>query len=285
MQTQYRISEAERRFLLDGVAQGVRNDGRGCYDYRRVCFEMDPLPTATSSCRLRAGETDCLVSVKCDVIKTNRQCPAAGNFQVSVDCAASVSFALSDSWNLQEASGQLSALLETLCASDDVVDRDALCLIPGEFAWDVRAEILVLTCGGNLLDSVSLALSATLMETLLPKVDVVEAMEEGEVCQIRVDDRPEVGTPFPLKRLPLCVTVAQIQQRFLFDVTWEEELCADAMLCVVVDARCGDVMGLHKIGRGLFDLSAVPSMLQRCRAAAATLVQQLQRELADKNAD
>lgn len=36
MAPQHRVSESERRFLLDGVAQGMRNDGRGCFDYRRA---------------------------------------------------------------------------------------------------------------------------------------------------------------------------------------------------------------------------------------------------------
>jgi len=285
MQSQARISEAERRFLLDGVAQGLRNDGRGCFDYRRIAFETGPIPSATGSCRLRAGETDLIVCVKCEMSKPSLQHPRVGQIQVTVDCAASISVAFSDGRGAEESSRQLSVLLESLCASDGVIDRSALCILPGAFAWDVHVDVLVLTSGGNLLDSVSLALCAALCETVLPKVEVLEAMEEGEVVQLRVDDRPEVGTPFPLRRFPLCVTVAQIQQRFLFDVTSEEELCADAMLCVVVDAKCGEVIGIHKIGPGLFDLGALPSMLDRCRAAAAALMQQLERELALKDHD
>lgn len=279
----HRISEAERKYLLDGVAQGLRNDGRGCFDYRRVAFEMGPIPSATSSCRLRAGETDLLVCVKCDIGKPSRQQPNAGRFQVAVDCAASVSVHFADAWSAEEASRQLSALLESLCAGEAVIDRRDLCVLPGVFAWEIYVDVLVLTSGGNLLDSVSLALCATLLQTTLPKVEVLEAMEEGEVVQLRVDDRPESGTPFPLRRLPLCVTVAQIGQRFLFDVTVEEELCAESTLCVVVDAKTGDVVGLHKLGRGLFDLPVLPEMLLRCRAAAAALFRQLQRELSMKD--
>jgi len=285
MQQIRRISEAERRFLLDGVSQGFRNDGRGCYDYRRLAFEMNPIPSATCSCRLRAGETDLIVCVRCDVAKPSRQLPDRGEVRVNVSCAASVSVAFSDGRSAEGASRKLSLLLESLCFGEGVVDRRELCVQPGEFVWDVHVDVLVLTSGGNLLDSMSLALCAALSETLLPKVEVQEAMEEGEVVQLRVDDRPEMGTPFPLRRLPLCVTVAQIQDRFLFDVTSEEELCADATLCVVVDAKVGDVIGVHKLGGGLFDAAALPSMLERCRATAAVLIQQLERELALKDRD
>lgn len=75
----------------------------------------------------------------------------------------------------------------------------------------------------------------------LRQVEVIEALEEGEEVQLKVDDRPEAGHRFPplgtlgswplfekrLKQLPLCVTVAQLGGKFLMDVTAEEELCAD----------------------------------------------------------
>merc|ERR550532_3249061 len=102
------------------------------------------------------------------------------------------------------------------------------------------------------------------------------------MVQLQVDSRPEAGVAFPMRRLPLCVTAAQVQERFLLDVTREEELCADAMLCVVVDAKCGDVIGLHTLGRGLFNPASLPPTLERCRATAAALTQQLERELAIK---
>eukprot|EP00929_Paragymnodinium_shiwhaense_P077752 TRINITY_DN40102_c0_g1_i1.p1 TRINITY_DN40102_c0_g1~~TRINITY_DN40102_c0_g1_i1.p1 ORF type:complete len:288 (-),score=65.21 TRINITY_DN40102_c0_g1_i1:213-1076(-) len=278
-----RISEAERKFLYDGVAQGLRNDGRGCFDYRRISFEVGTVPTATGSCRLRAGETDVIVGIKSDVGKPSPAQPDCGNCHIVVECAASVSQRFAHGRDAEDVGKQLSTLLESLCASDSIVDRKALCLLPGTFAWDVYVDVLVLSSGGNLLDSVSLAICAALSETILPDVIVQEAMEEGELTQLRVDDRPEVGKPFPLKRLPLCVTVAQVKDRFLLDVTAEEELCADALLCVVVDGKSGEVIGMHQIGRGLFNAALLPLMLERCRAVAGALVCQMEREMVFKS--
>jgi len=282
MQPLQRISESQRQFLLDGVQQNLRSDGRGPFDYRRVIFELNAIPTCTSSCRLRAGETEVLIALKCDLVKPRWTEADAGHLQVTVDCAPSVSVALADSFMAEDWGRRLSVLLETLCASDSVIDRKALCLLPKVFAWEVHVDVLVLSSGGNLLDSLALALCAVLSETLLPKVEVIEAMEEGEEVQLKVDDRPEAGLRFPMKQLPLCVTVAEISGKFLMDVTSEEEMCAEAMLCVVVDGKTGDIIGLHKLGRGLFDVSALPLMLERCRATAAALAQQLERELSLK---
>eukprot|EP00438_Fugacium_kawagutii_P000157 Skav233089 [mRNA] locus=scaffold986:55845:59343:- [translate_table: standard] len=155
-------------------------------------------------------------------------------------------------------------------------------------ALQVQVDVLVLSSGGNLVDSLALALCAVLSETLLPKVDVIEALEEGEDVQLKAGSTDVVGgiadwlvCGEQMKQLPLCVTVAEISGKFLMDVTSEEEMCAEAMLCVVVDGKTGDVIGLHKqlghverLGRGLFDMSAMPAMLERCKATAAVLAQQ-----------
>lgn len=284
MQPLQRLSEAEQRFLYDGVAQGLRSDGRGCFDCRRISFEMSPIVAAAGSCRLQAGDTDLIVAVKCDISKPNRQTPNMGHFQIQVEVSPSVSVALVQGMSAEDLGRQLSMLLEALCAGDDVVDRQALCVLPGVFAWEVYVDVLVLTSGGNLLDSVSLAMCAALREARLPRVEVADPMEDTEHSQLKVDDRPEMGQPIPLRRSPLCVTVSQIKDRFLLDVTPEEEICADASLCVVVDAKRGDVVGMHKMGRGLFDTSSMPIMLERCKATAASLMKQLDQELATHEA-
>eukprot|EP00913_Durusdinium_trenchii_P029577 g27722.t1 len=264
MQPLKRISDSQRQFLLDGVQQNLRSDGRGPFDYRRVTFELNCIPSSTSSCRLRAGDTELLLALKCDLAKPRLQ-PDAGHVQVTVECAPSVSVALADSSTAEDWGRRLS----TLCASDSVIDRKALCLLPHVFAWQVHVDVLVLSSGGNLLDSLALALGAVLSETLLPKVEVIEALEEGEEVQLKVDDRPEAGLRFPTlgRSNPL-------GNGLLYWITWW--LAArQAMLCVVVDGKTGDIIGLHKLGRGLFDVSALPSMLERCRGTAAVLVQQL----------
>lgn len=273
-----RISDAERRFLLDGVGQGLRNDGRGCFDYRRITFETDVVPTANASCRLRAGETDLIVGVKCDLVSPNVATPSEGSFQISVECSASMLPGIRAK-EKDDISRRYSMLLDTLVAGNDVVDRKALCVLPGRFVWSAHVDVVVLTSGGNLLDALSLAVCAVLKDTTIPDVQIIEAMEEGEEVRIAVDDRPSMGKPFPLRKLALLVTVAQIGERFLMDVTNEEEGCAEATLCVAVDGSSGEVMGLHKLGRGLFDMSSVPEMLVHCKATAAALVAQLEQAL------
>lgn len=272
------VSVAEKKYLHDGITQGLRNDGRGCFDYRRIFFETDVVPTASASCRLRAGNSDLIAGVKCEMATPSSLTPTEGSFRISVECAPSMLPGIRER-EKDEISRELSTLIDTLVATDDIVNRRALCLVPGRFAWDINVDLLVLTSGGNLLDAVSLAVAAVLKDTILPDVQVVPAIEEGEEDKLAVDDRPGIGKPFPLRKLALCVTVAQIGERFLLDVTTEEEGCAEAMLCIVIDASKSEVIGVHKLGRGLFDASSIPEMLEHCKATASALAGQLEQAL------
>jgi exosome complex component RRP42 len=61
---QAEISDAERAYIAQGVAQGLRNDGRGCRDMRPLELELGVIAQANGSARLRAGGTDVIVAVK-----------------------------------------------------------------------------------------------------------------------------------------------------------------------------------------------------------------------------
>jgi exosome complex component RRP42 len=58
------ISDAERAYIAQGVAQGLRNDGRGCRDVRPLELELGVVAAANGSARLHVGGTDVMVAVK-----------------------------------------------------------------------------------------------------------------------------------------------------------------------------------------------------------------------------
>ena len=61
-----RLSEAEKKFIVEGIAGGVRSDGRGRLDYRHVTIECGMLPQANGSARVQVvnGTTDVIGAVK-----------------------------------------------------------------------------------------------------------------------------------------------------------------------------------------------------------------------------
>ena len=62
------ISPSEVDFILKGVDENIRADGRGRLDYRQVVLETGVISQASGSARCRLGEgTDVLVGVKIEI--------------------------------------------------------------------------------------------------------------------------------------------------------------------------------------------------------------------------
>ena len=57
-------SKAEREYIQRGFEADLRNDGRGCHDWRPLEVALAQLPQASGSARCRVGGTEVLVSVK-----------------------------------------------------------------------------------------------------------------------------------------------------------------------------------------------------------------------------
>jgi len=58
------ISDAEIAYIAGGILDGVRSDGRGCYDFRPIEVELDVVAQASGSARVHLGTTDVLVGVR-----------------------------------------------------------------------------------------------------------------------------------------------------------------------------------------------------------------------------
>jgi len=174
----------------------------------------------------------------------------------------------------------LSCLIEELCLSKAVVDRKALCIVPGELVWVTHVDVMVLNAGGSLIDAISFGVKAALNNTVLPAIQILPG-SESEHADFEIDDRPETGIPFPADNIPVCVTVGQITGRFVWDMSLEEELCADSKLTVAV-GRSGECCGIHKSGNLPIEMAALPSVTQNTRQAGLVLHQKMDKVLADE---
>lgn len=58
------LSEAERTYVLHGVQDDLRVDGRCCGDYRHMEVETGVVSNTNGSARLRLANTDILVGIK-----------------------------------------------------------------------------------------------------------------------------------------------------------------------------------------------------------------------------
>ena len=81
------MSEPEKKFVVDGIAQNIRADGRGRLDYRFLSVEVGLLPLANGSARvtLVTGETEVIVAVKAELVTPDAATPDRGSVECDVE--------------------------------------------------------------------------------------------------------------------------------------------------------------------------------------------------------
>eukprot|EP00128_Syssomonas_multiformis_P018211 Colp12_sorted_trinity150504_noHs@17687 len=85
------LSASEASYIINGIEQDIREDGRRRKDYRHFTIETGVVSNTNGSARLRLGSTDILVGVKAEIGEPTIESPHNGRVVVSVDCSATSS--------------------------------------------------------------------------------------------------------------------------------------------------------------------------------------------------
>ncbi|XP_078608298.1 exosome complex component RRP42-like [Branchiostoma floridae x Branchiostoma japonicum] len=269
------LSDAERLFIVHGVQDDLRSDGRACEDYRHVEVETDVVSNTSGSARLRLGNTDILVGVKAEMGEPDPGRPKEGKLEFFVDCSANASPEFEGRGG-EELAIEVSNALQRVFNSKSTLDLTALCIIPEGQCWVLFVDVLVLECGGNLFDAVSLAVKAALFNTRIPTV-VVTADDEGQQ-EIELSDDPYDVKRLDVDNVPLIVTLSKIGHRHVVDASWEEELCSLARLTVGVTQK-GTIAGLNKEGSGSLDPESIYEMIESGKKVGMVLNSRLKEAL------
>lgn len=252
------LGDAEKRFIIHGIQDDLRNDGRGCEDYRHLDLEVGLVSNTHGSSRLRIGNTELLVGVKLDLDKPQANLPNQGLVDFNIDCSPNATPQFQGRGG-DDLAAAIKSLLSRAYNNNLVIDLKSLCVVPGRNCWFVHVDVLILECGGNLLDAVSIAVLAALFDTTVPKLIVTEG-DEGEV-DINLPDDPLEGVRMNTSNCPIFVTLSKVGQRYVVDATAEEEACSLAcvILSVMKDGRC---TALRKEGSGSLDPQSICEMLE-----------------------
>eukprot|EP00636_Phaeomonas_parva_P001266 CAMPEP_0118879766 /NCGR_PEP_ID=MMETSP1163-20130328/19488_1 /TAXON_ID=124430 /ORGANISM="Phaeomonas parva, Strain CCMP2877" /LENGTH=310 /DNA_ID=CAMNT_0006815999 /DNA_START=8 /DNA_END=940 /DNA_ORIENTATION=- len=277
------ISDGERQYVRDGVAQGVRLDGRPRGAFRQLSVDADLLPLSHGSARVTLGDgTDVMASVKAEVVPLEAGMAAAQRDLLTVHVEASPSYflattAAAEAYASDDAAAAHTAavrsVLQAVFGESGLGDAAQLEIVPGKFAWAVYVDVLLLRHCGNVLDAAAAAAHVALRAARLPATVPVLG-EREEIDDFDIMPRPEDAKPLPFvsdeAALPLCVSLARIGEHFVADPTDEEERCADAKLVVAISAD-GKLRGLHKLGGDAVALGMLPDCVAAARAAATSL--------------
>lgn len=249
----YLLSSSERLFIRQGISDDLRLDGRARLAFRQVVVEKDPVPQAAGSAKIRVGETEVLCSVKGDILEPSAGKPGQGRIVFSVDVASGAAIGQpregDDRSARQEEAAVRAAFLHRLflTSSPTLIDLDQLCIVSGRFAWSLSVDVLVLQGGGgNLADTMALAVHAALLSVRLPKVTV----EEGEAVGLSLSDDPSDLQSLQCDALPLSVTFALFggvgeAASFVIDPAAAEEAAADCLLSIGISGK-GHIVMMRK---------------------------------------
>ena len=251
------LGDAEKWFLIHGVQDDFRTDGRSCEDYRHVELETGIISNANGSSKIRLGNSELLVSAKVELGIPVPQAPKEGRLEFHVDCSpnANPAFQGRGGKNISE---NICSILSRVYRNNTVLDFESLCVIPQKQCWVIHIDILILEYGGNILDAISIAVKAALHNTGIPNIKVT-AGDEGEE-EMHLPDDPLDVVYISTSNCPVLVTLSQLGNRHIVDATSEEESCSSASVVIGVTRR-GHTVGIRKLGNGSLDPESINEMI------------------------
>ena len=297
------LASAEMRYIIEGCVNDMRACGRSVRDFRpfgitpssssssssasassvstAAIASSAPLVLSNGSSRvtLPGSDTDVLCSVRAELVIPSALHPSDGVVELNVDLLpTATSVAGGDNRRRRTEEMEISAVLTDLLLPH-VVDRSALCVIPGKYVWRLNVDVMVLTCDGNVVDVCALAIRSAIRSTVLPMVTPVakagadnddgkrgggSGSGSGSSGKVSDDfvvdgDIAKASLPPGAESCPVVVTVFVLDKErgknsggsggsvFIVDARSDEEICSSTRISVSVDPA-GNICGIYKHG-------------------------------------
>ncbi|KZS18532.1 Exosome complex component RRP42 [Daphnia magna] len=252
------LSEAEKAFIHHGVQDDLRCDGRTRLDYRPIILETGLVSNASGSSRLRLANSDVLVGVKVELASPLSEKPLEGRLEFFVDCSANATPKFEGRGG-EDLANEICRFLQMSYMSGDTINLAELSVLTGQQCWVLYVDILILECGGNLYDTVSLAVKSALYTTQIPSIKV--ATMDGDQPELELSEDPYDTKRLNTQNVPCLVTLMKIGNHYLVDPTPEEECCSSSGVVVAVSGT-KKITAVRKIGSGSLHPESLVSMLK-----------------------
>ena len=112
------------------------------------------------------------------------------------------------------------------------LDRDNdLSIAEGQSVWLLHMDCVVVNDDGSLLDALSMACRASLLDLRIPKFEVLETSEVGPSGpDITIDEDPNSFWTLDCSAVPVIVSIGIVERNWLFDMSKREEtLCRNVL--------------------------------------------------------
>jgi exosome complex component RRP42 len=257
------MTRVKQKQIVQSIDKGKRLDGRGLTDYREIKLEQGLIERAEGSARVLLGKTEVLVGTKIEVGEPFPDTPNEGVLTVNAELVPLASSTF-EPGPPDENSIELARVVDRGIRESKAIDMEKLCIEPGKKVFVVFVDAYVLNHDGNLIDASALAAIAALMSTKVPSYEV----EKGEV---------KLGNDYselPMRRHPITVTFAKINDRLVVDPWLDEEQVMDARISMAIDDD-DNICAIQKGGSGYFSPDQVLEAAKMAREKAEEMRKKL----------
>jgi len=258
------ITRVKQKQIVQIIAKGKRLDGRGLMDYREIKVEQGIIERAEGSARVLLGRTEVLVGTKIEIGQPFPDTPNEGVLTVNTELVPLASSTF-EPGPPDENSIEIARVVDRGIRESKAIDLEKLCIEPGKKVFVVFVDVYVLNHDGNLIDASALATLAALLNTKMSNYEI----KEGEV-KIKPGH-----TPLPIRRHPITVTFAKINDKLVVDPWLEEEQVMDARLSMAIDDD-GNICAMQKGGSGYFAPEQILEVAKIAREKAEELHKKLE---------
>ncbi|XP_014279108.1 exosome complex component RRP42 [Halyomorpha halys] len=263
-----RLSPEEKIYIIHGVEDNIREDGRTQMQYRSIEVETGIIPSAMGSARIKLGNTDVIACVKADTFTPTWNKPDEGKLQLHVDLSATASPRF-EGRRGEQTSEEITTILNKAYES---IKLESFCIVPQVKCWLVDVDISVLSCDGNMYDAIGFAVKAALATAMIPKI-VASDEDEGEKELQITDDPFDTWTP-NVSNVPCLVTLSKVGDSVMIDATNKEEQCS-SFTCILAVTETGKILSTFKVGPG----SVQPATFSKLILEASSIGKSLHSEL------
>lgn len=240
------IDDLKRSQILELLEQGKRVDGRSFDEPRKLTIQVDAIPKANGSARVRLGDTEAVCGVK---IQPDRPFPDMGDKGIFI-CTAEL-LPLSHPSVETGPPGpdviELARVVDRGIRESHMVDVSQLVIEKDKSVVGVFADIVVVDYDGNLFDACSYAATAAILNSKTPKWeiqnDVPTLIEGGE-------------SDLPTTTIPVSVTMAKIGNHIVVDPNGDEWDAMDSRITITTDSD-GNIVALQKGGNDGFTIDEI----------------------------
>ena len=252
--------EAPKVYLSELLSKNIREDGRKLLDYRKIEIDVNPIPRANGSARVKFGNTDVIVGVKIDVGEPFPDTPEKGILIVNAELSplASPDFEPGPpSVNAIE----LARIIDRAIRESKVIEFDKLCIKAKEKVWMVFIDVYPMNDDGNLYDVAALGAVIALKNAVFPKYNAKEDI---------VEHKELTKEKLPLTNMPILCTFGKINGSIIVDMTLREFRVMDARLSIGT-LEDGTICAMQKGGEGTFTPKEILTLISTAKKISKDL--------------